>query len=94
MPQKRNLICRCANLLKSIKIFFDKLGIPYIVSKRPIWDKFPGADCSIAFDAIMPNGKTLQIATVHNLAQNLAKLFDVVFEDVDGKQKYAYQICA
>ena len=80
--------------IKIYQNFFDKLGIPYIVSKRPIWDKFPGADCSIAFDAIMPNGKTLQIATVHNLAQNLAKLFDVVFEDVDGKQKYAYQTCA
>ena len=80
--------------IKIYKSFFDKLGIPYIVSKRPIWDKFPSADCSVAFDAIMPDGKALQIATVHNLAQSLAKLFDVVFEDVDGKQKYAYQTCA
>ncbi|WP_407416413.1 proline--tRNA ligase [Methanobrevibacter sp.] len=80
--------------IKIYQNFFDKLGIPYFVSKRPIWDKFPSADCSIAFDAFLPNGKTLQIASVHNLAQSLAKLFDVAFEDVDGKQKYAYQTCA
>ena len=80
--------------IKIYQNFFDKLGVPYIVSKRPLWDKFPSADCSIAFDTIMPNGKTMQLATVHNLAQSLAKLFDVVFEDVDGKQKYAYQTCA
>ena len=82
------------DFIEIYKEFFDKLGIPYIISKRPEWDKFPSADCSIAFDAIMPDGKALQIATIHNLAQSLAKLFEVRFEDEDGKQKYAYQTCA
>ena len=82
------------DFIEIYKEFFDKLGIPYMISRRPEWDKFPSADCTITFDAIMPDGKALQIATINNLAQSLAELFDVTFEDADGKQKYAYQTCA
>lgn len=76
------------------KEFFNDLGIPYIISKRPPWDKFPGADYTMAFDTIMPDGKTLQIGTIHNLGQTFAKTFDITFEDKDGEHKYVYQTCA
>ena len=76
------------------KEFFDELGIPYLISKRPEWDKFPGADYTMAFDVIMPNGKTLQIGTIHNLGQTFAKTFDITFEDKDGEHKLVYQTCA
>ena len=70
------------------------MGIPYLISKRPDWDKFPGSDYTMAFDVIMPNGKTLQIGTIHNLGQTFAKTFDIQFEDKDGEHKYVYQTCA
>ena len=76
------------------KEFFDDLGIPYLISKRPEWDKFPGADYTMAFDVIMPNGKTLQVGTIHNLGQTFAKTFDITFEDKDGQHKLVYQTCA
>ena len=76
------------------KEFFDDLQIPYLISQRPEWDKFPGADYTMAFDVIMPNGKTLQIGTIHNLGQTFAKTFDITFEDKDGEHKYVYQTCA
>ena len=76
------------------KVFFDDLGIPYLISKRPEWDKFPGADYTMAFDVIMPNGKTLQVGTIHNLGQTFAKTFDITFEDKDGEHKLVYQTCA
>lgn len=75
------------------KNFFDELGIPTIVSKRPEWDKFPGAEYTMAFDTIFPDGKTMQIGTVHNLGQNFAKTFELEFETVDGGKDYAYQTC-
>ncbi len=75
------------------KKFFDTLGVPYIVSRRPDWDKFPGADYTIAFDTIFPDGKTLQIGTVHNLGQTFAKTFEILFENIKGEQEYAYQTC-
>ncbi len=79
--------------IKVYKEFFDTLGIPYTVSKRPQWDKFPGADYTIAFDTILPDGKTLQIGTVHNLGQTFAKTFDITYETADGEHRYVYQTC-
>ena len=75
------------------KNFFDELGIPTIISKRPEWDKFPGAEYTMAFDTIFPDGKTMQIGTVHNLGQNFAKTFELEFETADGGKDYAYQTC-
>jgi len=61
--------------IEAYKKFFDTLGIPYTITRRPDWDKFPGAEYTIAFDTIFPDGKVLQIGTVHNLGQNFAKTF-------------------
>ena len=79
--------------VKIYKQFFDKLGIPYTVSKRPEWDKFPGAEYTVAFDTLMPDGKTLQIGTVHNLGQTFAKTFDITYETATGEHEYVYQTC-
>ncbi|OUJ18948.1 Prolyl-tRNA synthetase [Methanonatronarchaeum thermophilum] len=73
--------------------FFDSLGIPYFVSKRPSWDKFPGSEYTIAFDTLMPDGKALQIGTIHNLGTNFSKTFDVQYEDEEGEQQYVHQTC-
>jgi len=75
------------------KTFFDELGIPYSISKRPEWDKFPGSKYTMAFDMIMPDGKTLQIGTVHNLGTTFAKTFDIEFENDEGEHEYAHQTC-
>ena len=73
--------------------FYQMLCIPIIISKRPDWDKFPGADYTIAVDAIMPNGKTLQIGTVHHLGTHFSKTFSITFEDKNGGQQFANQTC-
>lgn len=79
--------------IKIYKEFFDVLGIPYLITKRPVWDKFPGADYTMAFDTLLPDGKTLQIGTVHNLGQTFAKTFEITFETPEGEHEYAYQTC-
>jgi prolyl-tRNA synthetase len=73
--------------------FYGKFCIPIIISKRPDWDKFPGADYTIAVDAIMPNGKTLQIGTVHHLGTHFSRTFNITYEDKDGAQQLASQTC-
>ncbi|NYB52985.1 MAG: proline--tRNA ligase [Methanobacteriaceae archaeon] len=73
--------------------FFDQLGIPYLITRRPEWDKFPGADYTMAFDTLMPDGKTLQIGTVHNLGQTFAKTFDITYETAEGEHEHVYQTC-
>lgn len=73
------------------KKFFDSLGIPYIISRRPDWDKFAGALYTIAFDTVMPDGRTLQIGTVHNLGQNFTKAFSFRIQTRDEKFDYPWQ---
>lgn len=75
------------------KQFFNALAIPYVITTRPEWDKFPGADYTVAFDTLMPDGKTLQIGTVHNLGQTFARTFDITYETESGEHEYAYQTC-
>ncbi len=81
-------------VLEAIQIyrkFFDALSIPYLVSRRPDWDKFAGALYTIAFDTIMPDGRTLQIGTVHNLGQNFTKAFNFRIQMRDETFDYPWQ---
>ena len=75
------------------KDFFDAMDVPYRISKRPEWDKFPGALYSVAFDMICPDGRTLQVGTVHNLGQNFSKAFDITYETEKGEQEHIWQTC-
>src|SRR5512138_3653631 len=61
--------------------FYDRLCIPILISRRPEWDKFPRADYTIAIDTVMPDGKTLQIGTVHHLGDHFSKTFSIMYED-------------
>jgi prolyl-tRNA synthetase len=75
------------------KKFFDTLCVPYKISKRPEWDKFPGAVYTVSFEQILPDGRTLQIGTVHNLGQNFSKAFDVTYETEKGEREHVWQTC-
>ncbi|WP_321418780.1 proline--tRNA ligase [uncultured Methanomethylovorans sp.] len=73
--------------------FYRRLAVPVLASKRPDWDKFPGADYTIAVDALMPDSKTLQVGTAHHLGDNFARTFDIKYENSAGEQIYAHQTC-
>lgn len=68
-----------------------KLCLPYLMLKRPDWDKFPGAFYSLAADALMPNGRTLQIGTIHQYRDNFSKPYEIKYEAADGEHKHAHQ---
>lgn len=72
---------------------YDALGLSYIIMKRPDFDKFAGADYSIAFDTWNPDGKVNQIGTVHQLGYNFGKAFEQTFEDANGEQQLAANTC-
>jgi prolyl-tRNA synthetase len=68
-----------------------ELCLSYLVFRRPDWDKFPGAYYSLAADALMPDGRTLQIGTVHQYLDNFARAYDVKFEAEGGEHKFVHQ---
>jgi len=81
---------------KAAKIYqsvYDRLGLSYIMLRRPDFDKFAGADYSIAFDTWNPDGKVNQIGTVHQLGYNFAKAFDLNYEDPEGGRAFAATTC-
>jgi len=70
---------------------FEKLSLPYILSKRPEWDKFAGADYTISIDVLMPSFRTLQLGSIHQYKDNFSKPYEISYEAEDGKHKYCHQ---
>ncbi len=68
----------------------DLLAIPVLVGRKTESEKFAGAFYSLALEAIMPDGKALQMGTSHNLGQNFSKAFDIKFLDERGQSSYVW----
>lgn len=67
------------------------LAIPVITGQKSEKEKFAGADHTYTMEAMMLDGRALQMGTSHNLGQNFAKGFDIQFLDKDGTLKYPWQ---
>ena len=66
--------------LEIVQNLMNELKLPVLVTKRPVWDTFPGAWYTIAIDVIMPDGRTLQVASCHHYRDQWARAFDVTYE--------------
>ncbi len=67
------------------------LAIPVLVGVKTESEKFAGALYTTTLEAMMPDGKALQMGTSHNLGQNFAKVFDIKFIGEDEKEHYVWQ---
>jgi prolyl-tRNA synthetase len=66
------------------------LAIPVIMGEKSEFEKFPGALKTVTLEAIMPDGKALQMGTSHLLSQDFAKAFDMSFQDKNGQITYPH----
>jgi len=66
------------------------LAVPVLTGYKSDSEKFPGALMTTTFEAMMPDGKALQMGTSHNLGQNFSKPFDIKFLDKDGRQQHVW----
>lgn len=62
----------------------DVLAIPVLVGAKSPAERFAGAVNTMTCEAMMADGKALQMATSHELGQNFAKAFGIGFTDADG----------
>ncbi|MCX8150105.1 MAG: proline--tRNA ligase [Candidatus Bathyarchaeota archaeon] len=67
------------------------LAIPVLVGLKSDSEKFAGALYTMTLEAMMPDGKALQMGTSHNLGQNFAKVFDIKFVGEDEKDHQVWQ---
>jgi len=77
--------------LEIVDNLMHDLCLPIIKARRPVWDTFPGAWYTIGIDAIMPNGRTLQVASCHHYRDQWAKAFDVTYENLNAEQQHCHQ---
>ncbi len=68
-----------------------ELAIPVIEGKKTLSQKFAGALETYAIEALMSDGKALQMGTSHNLGQHFSKVFDIRYEDRDQNLQYVWQ---
>ncbi|MFH1294650.1 MAG: proline--tRNA ligase [Candidatus Aenigmatarchaeota archaeon] len=68
----------------------EELAIPVLVGKKSDKERFAGADKTITLEALMPDGKALQMGTSHDLGQNFSKAFGISYLDREQKRKYAW----
>ena len=72
---------------------FDEevLGIPVIIGKKSESEKFPGASITYSLEALMPDGRAIQMGTSHHLGDNFAKAFNIRYLDKEGHEQYVWQ---
>ncbi|MGC8895845.1 MAG: proline--tRNA ligase [Candidatus Bathyarchaeia archaeon] len=73
------------------EIIENYLAIPVLAGKKTENEKFKGALYTTTLEALMPDGKALQMGTSHHLGQNFSKAFNIKFLDKDEKERYVWQ---
>jgi prolyl-tRNA synthetase len=68
-----------------------ELAIPVHAGPKSAAEKFAGAEMTYSIEALMRDGKALQAGTSHNLGQHFAKVFDITYQDEQGKRQYVHQ---
>ena len=67
------------------------LAIPVLIGYKTEAERFPGAINSMCLEAMMRDGKALQMGTSHELGQSFATMFDITYLDADGNQAHVWQ---
>jgi len=79
------------DILKVYKKFIrGYLAIPVLIGKKTEREKFAGALTTTTVEALMPDGRAIQMGTSHNLGQNFSNVFDIKFLDKDEKEKLVW----
>src|SRR5687768_794579 len=66
------------------------LAIPVHVGAKTRKERFAGATFTYCLEAMMGDGKALQMGTSHELGQNFARAFDTTFLDDKGEQQLVW----
>lgn len=69
----------------------NELAIAVLSGKKSDRERFAGALETYAIEALMSDGKALQMGTSHNLGQHFSKVFNIRFEDREQKLQYVWQ---
>jgi prolyl-tRNA synthetase len=67
------------------------MAVPVLTGLKTLAETFPGADRSWTCEAMMRDGKALQMGTSHELGQRFARMFGIEFQSETGANEYVWQ---
>jgi prolyl-tRNA synthetase len=78
-------------ILDLYKNFIEEhLAIPVIAGEKSETERFAGASNTFTMEALMQDGKALQMGTTHILLQSFSKAFNILFQDKDNSMQSPY----
>jgi prolyl-tRNA synthetase len=69
----------------------ELMGMYGIIGVKSNAEKFAGGSKTYTFESLMPNGKSLQACTSHDLGQNFSKSIDWTVQDQKGEKAMPWQ---
>jgi prolyl-tRNA synthetase len=82
-------------VLRMLEVYRDfvetELAIPVFPGKKSDAERFAGAQETYTIEGLMKDGKALQAGTSHHLGQHFAKVFDITYQDEQGKRQHVWQ---
>ncbi|GAB1693939.1 proline--tRNA ligase [Krasilnikovia sp. M28-CT-15] len=66
------------------------LAIPVVPGRKTVGERFAGATNTMTLEAMMGDGKALQMGTSHELGQNFAKAFDITYSSAAGGLEHCW----
>ncbi|QKZ18444.1 proline--tRNA ligase [Streptomyces chartreusis] len=69
----------------------DVLGIDVVLGRKTASERFAGAVNTLTLEAMMGDGKALQMGTSHELGQNFARAFHTRYLSKEGREEYVWQ---
>ncbi|OLS99716.1 proline--tRNA ligase [Pseudonocardia sp. CNS-004] len=67
----------------------ESLAISVAVGEKSPGERFAGADHTFTCEALMRDGKALQMGTSHDMGHNFARAFDIHYLDASGERRHA-----
>jgi len=71
-------------------VLVNVLGMPVVVGRKTAAERFAGATSTYTLEAMMGDGKALQMGTSHELGQNFARAFGIDFLAASGRRELAW----
>ena len=71
-------------------VLVNVLSMPVVVGRKTVRERFAGATSTYTLEAMMGDGKALQMGTSHELGQNFARAFGIDYLAASGQRQLAW----
>jgi prolyl-tRNA synthetase len=71
-------------------VLVNVLSMPVVVGRKTMRERFAGATSTYTLEAMMGDGKALQMGTSHELGQNFARAFGIDYLAASGQRELAW----